>query len=319
MLIFIYGEDEYRVKMKQKERMEDFIKKYPDDMSRRTFDFSESQAFEDFKIFTGSLSMFSESKLAVILEPEALKNFEDFKNFFERHELGSASQMFLIVMGGDFKEKKYTDLFDFLLKSAKEIHKIDKLSGARLFGWIKQEVKKRGGVIDDSAASFLAVLFKGDSGCIANEIDKLIAYKFKEKISEKDVLAVCGDKFSEEKIFSLTDKIFSGQRKEALFLLEKLLITENADFIFNILIGQIRNLIKIKFNAGEIKFQPFYIRKMTDMAHNYNLEQLKKIYEELAQIDASVKTGKITYKEGLENFVFKINDLFPANYPNRAY
>lgn len=317
MLIFIYGEDEYRAFLKQKERMQDFFKKYPANINWRIFDFSETpqdefrgqaESLDEFKNFIGSSSMFSENKLAVISHLSQFKNFDAFKNLIDKYDLEFSSDAFLLIREGDLSEKSRQQYLDFLREKAKEVHKFDKLSGAKLAAWVFQEVKKSGGAIDNGAVLRLTALFKSDTRRLAKEIEKLIAYKAEEKIQKTDVFLACGDGFREEKIFTLMDEIFAGRKKEAILIFERLIATEDEDFIFNQIVGQIRNLIKIKFGAKDAKFHPFYIKKMTEAGHFHGWEKIRKMYEELAKIDVLVKTGKIGYKEGIEDFIIKINE-----------
>ncbi len=329
MIILIYGEDEYRSFLKQKERMGDFFKKHPTNINWQIFDFSETpqdkstgqagqalkvnkrpagqaESFDDLKNFIGSSSIFSENKLAVILHLSQLENFQGFKDLISRYDLEYSPCIFLLIREGGFEEKNRLPELNFLKKIAKEVNKFDKLSGIKLTAWIKQEAVKNGGIIEDGAAGRLADLFGSDTWRLGKEIEKLIIYKAGEKIKSADVLLVCGDSSREENIFALMNEIFAGRKKEAILIFEKMSGIEDAGFIFNQVVGQFRNLVKIKFGAKDAKLHPFYARKMAEVGHFYDWEKIGKIYEELAKIDISVKTGKIGYKEGMEDFIISL-------------
>lgn len=91
-------------------------------------------------------------------------------------------------------------------------------------------------------------------------------------------------------IFKLVEQISPDQKPQALQTLEQLLKNTPAEFIFAMIIRQIRFLILIS-QGKTITGAPWMIGKLKKQASFFNKENLLECYHRLYQIDKSVKTG----------------------------
>jgi DNA polymerase III delta subunit len=54
------------------------------------------------------------------------------------------------------------------------------------------------------------------------------------------------------------------------------------------------------------KIHPFVIKKNFLLAKNFSINELKKIYKKILEIDFLIKTGKVDPQTGIEIFLMKI-------------
>ncbi len=113
----------------------------------------------------------------------------------------------------------------------------------------------------------------------------------------------------EADIFRFLDK-FTPNQKENLIISFQDLLQKKAEpeFIFAMLVRQIRQLIIAKTNPSHLKAPPFAINKLKQQASAFNLDQLLDKHAKLYKIDLSIKTGKtqLDLKTLLSNFLLQL-------------
>ena len=136
-----------------------------------------------------------------------------------------------------------------------------------------------------------------------NEINKLASYKAGETINPEDIDLLVKAKI-DVNIFKTLDALAQRDKKTALKLLhEHLEQGENEIYLFSMLTYQLRTLLKLKdliekgtpFHdlARQSKLHPFVIKKSSQQLKNFSMDQLKKIYHRLLEIDLQIKTGRL--------------------------
>lgn len=206
-----------------------------------------------------------------------------------------------------------------LLKGA-EVREFPELKGHQVAKWIREETQdlgfppaspaKRGGrgKIQDDAVKKLVELHGGNLWFIKNELDKLQAYvKSREEkvITAEDVKKLATGSL-EEDIFEFTDAVGERKSDQALRLFQNLL-NQHADehYLLAMIVRQFRLLIQAK--DGSLANQhPFVIKKSTQQAGNWEMEQLLDIYNQLTEIDHKVKTGRADLKTALTLLLARI-------------
>ncbi|MEK7160430.1 MAG: DNA polymerase III subunit delta [Patescibacteria group bacterium] len=328
MVYFLYGEDDFRLRQKVKKIIESYKVKYKSGLNLGFFDLAKSEAWEDFKIFINSASMFAEKKLAVLESPLAagLAEKEKLAAYFENNDILKTTEKFLVIAQplqrlADKKKTGYVlkdsaDLFKKLTKTEANPEEFVFLSGAKLEGWIKKETEERGGRIDLAAIKQLALAVGADLWRLDNEINKLISYRNKEIITVADVAELAQTRI-ETDIFKTIDAL--AERREALawqYLSRHLASGESEIYLLARLVSQFRNLLLIKDQmergAGlvamgkKIKLHPYVLQKSFAQAKNFSLAALKKIYERLLEIDLAIKSGQLDGLTALDLVVKEI-------------
>jgi DNA polymerase III subunit delta len=200
MIIFLYGEDDFRAKKKIRELKDKFLREVDksggsiEDVEGKTADLKEINE----KAATASLLA---SKRMIVIEnifsnknkdllPEAAEYFRaKEKNKWDnivifcdnsikaKRKMGGEEIVKLDADGRDKPlGKKEKELFSFLAKQ-KFVQEFKKLNNSELSAWVKKEVEARGGEISGRAIQVLVGLVGYDLWQIDREIDKLINFK----------------------------------------------------------------------------------------------------------------------------------------------
>jgi len=88
---------------------------------------------------------------------------------------------------------------------------------------------------------------------------------------------------------------------------------EDPFYLLSMYFYQFRNLVKVRplaeknvpshEIASKLKMHPFVARKSLEQARNFSWENLKKLYNNLCEIDFESKTGKTDIALALDKFV----------------
>lgn len=337
MLIFLYGEDDFRSRRKLHELKEKFKKDIdPSGHSLIVLD-GETATLEQLNEAIRPVSLLARRRMIVI---ENLFNskrdiFSSFLKYCRENKLETADENSPIIVllevispGGKLAKDKAA-LFAFLA-GQKYSQVFNPLSNSEAAAWLKAGVEKRGGKIQREAVNFLTSWFGSDLWRLNNEIEKLLNYKAgrqldlkvkpEEKISSilievQDIKELAKGE-AEENIFALTDALSGRELPLALKLLEELFIAGLAEEYllhmirrqFGILL-QIREALDQGWGArkitGLLKLPGFIVQKGINQARNFKTNFLKEIIYSLARIDFSNKTGGADFKASLISLIVR--------------
>ncbi len=302
MIIFFYGEDNFRLKKKVKEIL-DYYKKEKNGLSFVYLDCLES-SLKELKEKNSQSSLFEEKKL--ILMENLFKNKKFKEDFFQKvEEFISSKNIILISENQKLNEKD--SLVSYLLKNVK-YQKFNLLTPYKIKNWAEKEIKKRGAEIDSQALSLL--VDSNDLWKVNNEIEKLTSYS--KKITEKEILLLT-NRETKSDVFKTIEAISQKDKSQALRLLQNHLEKGDSPLYLLLMISyQFKNLIILKeleeknlsFKKSGLHF--FVIKKITPLLIKFSLDDLKKIYQKIFLIDTSIKQGKIEPEAGLEILIAEI-------------
>jgi hypothetical protein len=94
-----------------------------------------------------------------------------------------------------------------------------------------------------------------------------------------------------QSLFQLMDSL-GGDPKKSLQLLDQTLQTESADFVFQMMVRQVRLLLATALGA-QLKEHPFVLQKIRRQVRNFSTQQLKDWHEKLTFLDYHSKTGQL--------------------------
>ena len=180
-------------------------------------------------------------------------------------------------------------------------------------GWILKEALAQGANFEKSAAAELANLVGNDLFQARQEIGKALSYCGKdETITREVVLQLCSQS-REEDIFEMVDAVGQRDGRKALRLLRTLMQDLSIQYIFTMIVRQIRFLIIAKEvmdeGGGENEVAsacgaaPFLARKLMDQGRRFSMNELTAIYRRLDGMDESSKTGTATLDVELETMI----------------
>ncbi len=196
----------------------------------------------------------------------------------------------------------------------KKIQKIGKLmefpalTGSKLLGWIQKQVESHGGTIEKDAVIFLSELVSTDLYRLKNEIAKLVGYAGTRPITKRDIELLVDAQLTTS-IFRLTDGIGQKNRRLAIETLHQLMESgEDLHRILFMIMRQFRIITGVKdlseqglsrdAMVAKLKEHPFVIANTVSQARNFTLDQLKRAYELLIDIDTKIKSGGIKILAG---------------------
>lgn len=99
-------------------------------------------------------------------------------------------------------------------------------------------------------------------------------------------------------IFSFLDNLYPGNGKKLIALFHEILETEDAEFIFFMIVRQIRILLAIKDPGQEqidevIRIAPWQKSKLQKQAQAFDQQQLLALFQQLYEVESGMKTGKL--------------------------
>ncbi len=188
-------------------------------------------------------------------------------------------------------------------------------TGAAMTNWIETQAEQMGGIMERQAAQLLASYIDEDPRLAKMEIEKLLTYvDHARPVTEGDVTALVSD-VRQGDVFEMVDAIGSGDGKKAIFMLRRLLEDSEPLSLFGMIIRQFRLLIQVRelvdenpsqdhySIAKQIGSHPYPIQKLMPQARTFTLDQLKKIYHQLSEVDQAIKTGQLEVHLALDLLV----------------
>lgn len=322
MIIFFYGEDDFRSSQKLFEVRNKYLSFDSSGSGISVFDFSEEKnLLPKIKSVFQTDNLLVSKRLLIIkklIEAGSLTEQKDLLQFIKNNYSRLISDKNLVIVFWESNQpKKNNRLYKFFI-SAKEIKKqsFEKLIGIKLNQWVTKTIKE----IDEKAEisrlglEQLIVCCQGNTRLIFSETQKLISYADGKIITEKEVELLVKAEI-ENNIFRTIDFLGAGNKKMALQLLHEHLIKGDDPFyLLSMIIYQFRNMLKVSdlnqrgvFSEYEISretnLHPFVVKKTSAQIRNFPFLKLKKIYQQLAELDKTVKIGRINIILALDKFV----------------
>lgn len=278
MLIYLYGPEEFLIRRKLKELVNEYRKKYPTGLNIFRFN-DENFTQEKLDDILKNNSLFEEKKLVV------LEKVNNQKIKFE-------TDIIWVV----WHEKPSKEI----LKTADLSQEFPKLARTKLVNWIKREAKIQGAETHPKAIYQLIELYQNNLWQLAGEIQKLAAYNH---------LAARPPSGLEVNIFEAIDRLAEKDKKAAVGAFQKLRAQGKGEiYLFSMIVYQWRNLLKVKSSKRpqSLKIHPYVLQKTKRQAEKFSLEELKRSYQLLADLDFRIKTGQKDARFALDYFVLKI-------------
>jgi DNA polymerase-3 subunit delta len=312
MLNFYFGEDSYSLIKKKREIIAEAKKKQA---SLYVFDYELNlDSLDKINQTLNTGGLFKTQKTVVISDylSQTYKDEKDKLLGFLKAKIKILKASSDQICFFDRKPDKKTNLYKYLKKNANQALEFKKMTGFSLINSLKQEMKGLDLAVEEKALRELAFIFNDDLWSIITEIKKLASYKKEETIQLEDVKKLVQSDLVND-IFKTIDALSSGNKKLALNLLNNHLNKgENEFYLISMIAFQFKNLLKVKaaqeegmpyhLIAKNTKLHPFIVKKSYGFLSRFNLERLKLLYKKLADIDYSLKRGKVQAREALNLF-----------------
>lgn len=309
MLLFLYGNDDFRSSEKVSAIKNKFLQKDKISSGLSVVDFEENSEKIKLAEIVNIQGLFYPKRLIIIKNLISSGASSDQVEAFDFLKLNKknlqASQDVVLVFWEKELPRKNNKLFKFLLANSKN-QNFEKLTGAKLSAWALKRTQDLGGKISPEALNKLIAYVGDDLLQMNNEIEKLTSFTchperakraegsrmnsanvsnnripsssagrlrsaWNDEITETDIDLLVKSKV-EANIFETIDALASKNKKRALELLHNQL--EKGDdpfYIFSMYVYQFRNLLKI----GGFYFQ--------GISNQYEIAKLAKLHPFVAQ------------------------------------
>ena len=206
-----------------------------------------------------------------------------------------------------------------LYKAVKEkgrIVEMGRQNERTLLLWILGMIKADGKRIQESTARYFISKIGPDMENLSQELEKLLCYVMGEQdITMEDVDSICTSN-TENKIFEMIDAVAAKKQKTALgYYYDLLSLKEPPMRILYMLARQfkilfeVKDLVKRGYSKKQIQeekgLHPFVVSKCMDQCRAFSTKDLRRILEEAAELETSVKTGLLNDVMSVELFIVK--------------
>ncbi|HZZ99504.1 MAG TPA: DNA polymerase III subunit delta, partial [Candidatus Paceibacterota bacterium] len=217
MIIFLYGEDGYRLDEARRGIVEKYRAKHSSGLNLFTIDGAEPDATARLDEALQGLSFFDEIKLVVLKNPLTGDKDALLSVLQKSSVTKDAKVTVLACQSSKFDQRKPHPLLKFLADKENLVRNFEPLSGAQLSSWLRHQAVVRGTPFTAGALKLFMEIGGGDSWERANNLDKLANF-CRGPITEKAVLALVGQPGSSN-LFELIDAIGTRNRPQAYELL----------------------------------------------------------------------------------------------------
>ncbi len=310
MLIFVYGDDTFRVQEKVKHMKEAFRVKF-DSTGLNTAEYPTDgkPKLEVGEVFGSirSLPFLGQKRMVIVRDLIANTKKPDM-GVWEKGFLNAPDSTIVVFWETlEPKELEKKPLF-VALKKAADVHAypFPELESAQLQRWVADRVKVRGGSVSPSALGVLCERVGGDLWAMDHEISKLVAYASGGEISRIMVDELVPVSF-EEKIFELMDAISQKRKADAIQMLSNERSAGSDDHYLLTMLGrQVRILLGARSMLDEnprttketlataLSVHPFVAQKALAQAKGFTLVHLKAVHDLLFEFDQQLKSGQVS-------------------------
>ena len=291
MIIFLYGQDSYRINQKLKELVDGYKNKNVSALNLIFLDFTEN-GLENLETSLKSESLIPEKKLIVV--KNILKaSGEKASALLESYSLSAGQEIIFIAIHWDEAPAK-NELFQYLVKKPNLSSEFKPLSGAQLKSWLIDFAKSYDIGFDGEALDYMVINIGSDLWRQSREIQKIADYKIRGIVRLSDVQNLINQKTGIN-IFDLTDAIGAQNKKRALLLWHKAMEAgEEPVELLGLLAWHIRNLLKVKSSGPDLKglgLHPYVLEKTSRQVRSFEVNDLKSMLIKIGELDLALKTS----------------------------
>lgn len=324
VIIFLYGEDNFRSREKLAQLREAYISKNPDRSGLFEFDFDGADADEAVRELFRTLEtggLFASKKLVIAKraltsnEAAQQKLLEHFEKTIERMEKDVDT---VLVLWEENLPKKTHKLFRLLTDKVEKKQNFEPLIGTKLEQWSVTRLREMNPKVQIERRALLRLLAETESDLfrLRNELEKLAFFREEGTISDQDmdIFIAASPK---EAVFEALEALTQGRQAQALDLFARQIQKgENALYLLSMCAWQLRNLLRVAdmYTSGvreasaiakELKIHPFVVQKLLRQIPHFPLDRLKKSFSLLTHFDLQSKSGGIDPKLALDLFVMR--------------
>lgn len=304
MIFFYYGENSWLARQK----IRAIKKKFQAEIDKSGHNIlnidGENISVNDFFEAVSTGGFLASKKLIVvknIFSNKKLSTWQDALLNFLSQQKDTADENYII-----FWQSDKPDVRTKLYKALKKFHFVEEFknfSNAELSTWLTKQAQLKKRKFAGESVNILIAYVGNDLWSLSQELEKLVHFTT-DSIQPEDVKNLVVSKL-DDNIFNLVEAIGQQNKTLALKLLdEKLSSGTNAQYLLSMIVRQYRLLIKVKALSKQasysgaiaqaLKLPPWLADKAFKQSQLYTMDQLKKIYSELLELDQQLKSSSVS-------------------------
>lgn len=306
MLIFVYGDDTFRVREKVAEMETRFKEKF-DPAGMNAARYETNAEIGTVMQQVQSPPFLGEKRLTVIRDLVASTKKADAEHWVEGFKKTPGTSIVIFWETAEPAKVEKAELWK-ALKGESDVHTypFPELEGPALTRWVMDRAAAMKMQIDRAAIDELVMRVGGDLWRMNNELEKLSAFANGTAIHRELVTQMVAASFEEE-IFEFVDAVSRKDVKTALARLNQERQAGASDHqLLSMLTRQVRILLGARALldqnpradkqelAETMAIHPFVAQKALQQARSYRQEALKAAHELLYQYDLGIKTGQLS-------------------------
>lgn len=303
MIIFLYGQDSYRINQKLQEIINGYKAKNSSGLNFSSYDLSED-FFKELKDKLTNSSLIPEKKL-IVLKNVFKTNAEEILEIFRSQNISKRDDIIVIAVA--LGDKDGSELFKYLTKKPNQVQNFKPLKEYEVKNYAKKLLSSSGVDLTGEALEFLVFNCNHNLWLIDSEAQKLAAFSAKGGVISKSQVEGLMVSIASHNIFELTDALAKKNKKSALSALYKALDNgENPTELLGLLAWQARNILNFKINPGPLKLHPFVLAKVKESASLFSIDELNKILLKIIDLDLAFKTSRLNEKTALSLLISEL-------------
>lgn len=218
--------------------------------------------------------------------------------------------MRLILLHGDDYKKSFDRLETFIDSAKKRNWNIERLSSQdnisdalisqSLFGEEKLFIIEDADRINKGKIKWMTENLESIEGTLVLYSKKSLNKTFIKSLPELKKI----EEYKLPKIiWSFLDSLYPGNSRNSLKLFHKLLEHEAAEFIFNFVARQVRDMYFLKIAHDSLDYPSWRKGKLIAQARKFNGDQLERLVKKLSDADIKSKTSKGNIAELLDYII----------------
>ncbi len=182
--------------------------------------------------------------------------------------------------------------------------------------YITAYLTKKGYKYDETAVDELIFRIKGNFERADVELEKLMTYKYEDKIIKFTDVRLLVSKDLDDNIFDLVSAVIDGNKRKSMEIYDDLMVlNEDESRIISLLINKFNEMYQTKalvekgYSKNDIanlfNYKPGRVYYMMKSASLVSMDKIKRNINDLIDIDYKIKSGQIDKTIALESYLLK--------------
>ncbi|MDP3999911.1 MAG: DNA polymerase III subunit delta [bacterium] len=253
-------------------------------------------------------SLFDEKAVVVFRNWFMEKPADDSNKLAELLEAAPKETVVIVAESGEVDKRRKS--FAKLAKQADKSWHFPTFDEPAAAAWLVKRAEEAGSKLSPALARNIVSALGTDGWMLATEIDKLVAASDGE-VTESLVANLTGSN-RVSTIWELVDAVAAKDFRKAQTALRSLLQSgEPPQRIFAMVVRQYRILLGVQAAEGQpdaavakqLGVHPYSVKQARRQISRFSPDELRRIYDELAELDVAGKSGKRDPEQALELFV----------------